>query len=256
VIQELFVPCKRLTFKCLRNKQIRLPAKEVSLPVQYAKYRFSFHFLLAASMGLMAIGTLAHAEKVTPEPAPDHNQVLYLEPMAMILVSSYMTLNTQIFSMGYERRLGSGPASLLVNLHGGYSEEDNNYDGHPRTDYAIGFGLGFRRYIGDAFSGSYLTVQSDYIRGEKWGTQYNYNPSPIYDQLGNSIYQPYPTEPFSEKQFLSMSQISYGYKFQWKYIVVDLSLGGAFYLTQDEAKTNLIGGANLGVPFNASAFGL
>jgi hypothetical protein len=58
-----------------------------------------------------------------------------------------------------------------------------------------------------------------------------------------------------EEIFLSMTQLSYGYKWMWKQVVLDLSLGGAFYANQKEKYTGFIGAANIGIPFSKDSFG-
>jgi hypothetical protein len=159
-------------------------------------------------------------------------------------------LGFPIISIAYEHSLTDKGLALFIPLHGGYLEDRST------KSYAGGLGLGFRKYIGETFSGSYLTAQSDYVRGEDFqnGGYWEY---PQYD----------PNNPYAkpmvwvegtdtrEEIFLSMTQLSYGYKWMWKQVVLDLSLGGAFYANQKEKYTGFIGAANIGIPFSKDSFG-
>lgn len=168
--------------------------------------------------------------------ASEHaKQVHYIEPVMMGIVAGNIDIGTLAF--GYERKLGAGPLSLLVNLHGGYFESD--YDYEAEKEYAFGLGLGLRRYFTTAFSGSYITGQSDYIQGYQRQPEYNWNPVTNVGATENVVSHP----------MLSVTQVSIGYKWQWKYLALDLSIGGAFYLNDDEAYTMLIAGVNVGAPF-------
>jgi hypothetical protein len=110
-------------------------------------------------------------------------------------------------------------------------------------------GLGLRKYFGTSFSGSYLTGQSDLLRYQ----DYEYAPGTV-DQNGNWVF-PDPRERAFE-EILSVSQLAYGYKWDWRQFTLDLSIGGAFYAKEDEKYTSLIGGVNIGFPFNGRMFGI
>lgn len=170
----------------------------------------------------------------TPASEPA-KQVLYIEPVMMGIVGSNTDIGTLVF--GYERKLGAGPLSLLVNLHGGYSESNDDYDNHK--EFAYGLGLGLRRYFTTAFTGSYVTGQSDYIQGYQRQPEYSWD---LITGISSN-------ETVVSNPMLSVTQVSIGYKWQWKYLALDLSIGGAFYLNEDEAYTMLIGGVNVGAPF-------
>lgn len=188
---------------------------------------------LAKALQAVALAAFLFVGKAqAAEPA---KQVLYIEPVMMGIVAGNTDIGTLAF--GYERQLGAGPLSLLVNLHGGYSESNDDYEANK--EFAYGLGLGLRRYFSSAFSGSYLTGQSDYIQG------YQRQPESLWDPMT----QISSTEIMVNHPMLSVTQVSIGYKWQWKYLAFDLSIGGAFYLNEDEAYTMLIAGVNVGAPF-------
>jgi|GEM_PF-4617897 len=178
---------------------------------------------------------LSHADVGEP------NQTLFIEPVSMWIISGVGDMD--VISLGYEKRLGAGPWSVLGQLHGGYNRNGRPDEDFYSKDYAVGTGLGIRRYIGALFDGAYLTGQVDYVRGESWDMEY----------FGFTE----TTNPYGlvhRNRSLFMGQFSCGYKFAWKFFVLDLAVGGALYRTPDEIYTYPILGGNLGLPFNASFF--
>jgi hypothetical protein len=170
------------------------------------------------------------------EPQFEQRHVVYIEPLAMSTIGSFF--ETLVLSLGYEHKLGQGPFAVLLNLHGGY-EERKEYDDFVDRDYAYGLGVGLRRYIGSAFEGSYILGQTDYVYGGSRNSYYEYYPT-----TGST---PYTTD--EKHQYLSLTQVGIGYKWMWTYFALDLSLGGAFFMSTEEKYTRLTVGFNLGAPF-------
>jgi hypothetical protein len=197
---------------------------------------------------LMLFHSLTILTAQTHELRDKQNSALYATPVTMGITSSQMGF--PIISIAFEHSLTDRGLALFIPLHAGYLEDRN------AKQYAAGLGLGFRKYIGESFSGSYLTAQSDYVRGEdiRDGGYWEY---PQYDP-NNPYYRPgvwVSGARIRNGISLSISQLSYGYKWMWKQVVLDLSLGGAFYANQDEKFTGFIGAANIGIPFSKSTFG-
>jgi hypothetical protein len=161
----------------------------------------------------------------------------------MIIYSGITDLT--MISGAYEHRLTQSGYSLFVPLNAAYREDND------RIEYAIGAGLGIRKYFGTSFSGSYLTAQSDLMRYQTYDYVYQ---NPYMDENGMWVYPP--SGDRVVEQFLSITQLAYGYKWDWRQFTLDLTIGGAFYAKSDEKYTSLIGGVNLGFPFNASMFGI
>ncbi len=209
---------------------------------------------IAAVLGLSLFTAGAHAQdsvpakKAQPVSAP-HNQVLYIEPVTMWIIYNDDDIN--VFSLGYERLLGRG-WSLLLNFHGNYYSDKGSDNDYYTEEHAEGIGLGLRRYIAGGFSGSYLTLQSDYINSERSGKVYNYSGG-YYDQFGNWVYAPSGGATFHEYPHLWLTQFSCGYKWQMKYLVIDMSVGGAAYVGA-EIYTGLTTSGSIGLPFNSSTF--
>ncbi len=95
-------------------------------------------------------------------------------------------------------------------------------------------------------------MQSDYINNERKGKSYAYYGG-YYDTNGNWVYGNNGGEAFHELRHLWFTQFSCGYKWQMKYLVIDLSVGGAAYVGS-EIYTGLTTSASLGLPFNSSTF--
>ena len=187
------------------------------------------------AIALLSAFTFAGAEENV------HTNAVYASPLSMIVYSSITDI--AVISAAYEHRLSRSGYSLFVPLHAAYRENETE------LRYALGMGLGLRKYFGTSFSGSYLTGQTDLTR---YQTSV-YEDAPAYmDQNGNWIYT---SSDRRVEQFLSITQVAYGYKWDWRQFTLDLSLGGAFYAKDDEKYTSLIGGVNIGFPFNAGMFG-
>ena len=186
---------------------------------------------------------IAHAHEL----GNNRKSALYATPVTMGITSAH--LGFPIISIAYEHSLTEKGLAIFIPLHGGYLED------RYAKQYAGGLGLGFRKYIGESFSGSYLTAQTDYVQGE------SINNGGHWDSPYDPISGLYRKEQWvsgietSKEIFLSISQLSYGYKWMWKQVALDLSLGGAFYANQDEKFTNFIGAANIGIPFGKNVFG-
>jgi hypothetical protein len=170
-----------------------------------------------------------------------HNQAVYASPIAMMYLSG-MT-DVAVISGAYEHRLTATGYSLFIPLHGAYRED------RSETRYAFGAGLGLRKYFGSSFSGSYLTAQSDLLRFRDY--EYEYIPS-VQNPDGTWTGGESRNRPRTD--FVSISQLSYGHKWDWRQFTLDLTIGGAFYAREDEKFTNVIG-VNVGFPFNAGMFG-
>ncbi len=166
-----------------------------------------------------------------------HN-VLYFQPVLTLITSSFS--DSRVISIAYERQLGENGLSFFIPIHGAYFEEKQE------NFFALGSGLGLRKYIGYAFQGSYFTLQSDYI---KYGGN-----RPRCSEISNYYCDTF-TYPYSN-DFLSITQLSFGYKWMWKVISLDLSMGGAFYAQEDYKHTSVIGAANVGFPFGKKTMGL
>jgi hypothetical protein len=163
-------------------------------------------------------------------------QVVYIEPVAMIITSAVTDLGA--VSLGYERKLGTGPFAALFNLHVGY--DATTYE-NARNDTSLAYGAGFglRRYFSRAFSGSYATGQTDLIMGYISEPDWSWDPISGQSSEKQNVEEP----------LLSITQLSIGYKWQWKYLAVDASIGGALYIHTPETYTMLIGALNIGAPF-------
>lgn len=176
---------------------------------------------------------------------PDINRnAIFASPVTMIVNSGM--LDYPVISIAYERSLTDAGVSVFIPLHAGYTE---NVD---EKDIAFGSGLGLRKYFGRAFSGTYLTVQSDYLKSYVRRNDYVYNNG--FDLNGNPIAPTY--TPRITRDYLSISQLSFGYKWAWRQFTLDLSGGGAFYAQDKDKYTNFIASANMGFPFGAGTFGL
>ena len=176
---------------------------------------------------------------------PDLNRnAIFASPVTMIVNSGM--LDYPVISIAYERCLTDAGVSAFIPLHAGYTENENE------KDIAFGSGLGVRKYFGRAFSGTYLTVQSDYIKSYVRRNEYTYNNG--FDSNGNPLPGTY--APKVTRDYLSISQLSFGYKWAWRQFTLDLSGGGAFYAQDKDKYTNFIASANVGFPFGAGTFGL
>jgi hypothetical protein len=173
----------------------------------------------------------------------NHTNAVYASPVAMIIYSGISDLT--VLSGAYEHRLTQSGYSLFVPVNAAYKENETE------LRYAFGMGIGLRKYFGTSFSGSYLTGQTDLMRYQTYSYDY---PGPYMDGNGMWVY-PQSTKRAIE-QFVSITQLAYGYKWDWRQFTLDLNIGGAFYAKEDEKYTNLIAGANFGFPFNAAMFGL
>ncbi|HKP97686.1 MAG TPA: hypothetical protein VJ385_18235 [Fibrobacteria bacterium] len=177
------------------------------------------------------------------EAVPDNNRnAIFASPLTMFASSGM--LDFPIISVAYERSLSESGYSLLIPLHAGYLEDEFE------KDVGIGAGLGIRKYFGNPFKGSYITGQTDYIKSYARNHDGGYY---SYDINGNSIY--HPDGNSVKRDFLSITQLSFGYKWGWRQFTLDLSGGGAFYAQDAEKYTNFIGSANVGFPFSAQTFG-
>ncbi len=198
---------------------------------------FITKILPLALLNLLA-GISAQAE----EPSQPNTSALYASPITMAITSGELGL--PVISIGYEHSLTDHGLAIFIPIHAGYTEDNSS-----RT-FAFGAGLGLRKYIGASFSGSYLTAQSDYLQGEdrSSGSYYQYNPATNQEVLISG-------KDRVQNIFLSVTQLSYGYKWMWKQVALDLSLGGAFYANKDGKNTSFIGSANIGIPFSKQTFG-
>ncbi|MDB5049728.1 MAG: hypothetical protein JWO30_2799 [Fibrobacteres bacterium] len=185
--------------------------------------------LILPMAALTLITAIARGEAV-----PDKNRnALFASPVTMIVNTGF--LDFPVISIAYERSLSETGYSLFIPMHGGYLENQDE------KDVAIGAGIGLRKYFGTAFTGSYITGQSDFIKSYTRRMEYNYNNS---------------TDLSVERDdFLSITQLSFGYKWGWREFTLDLSGGGAFYAQDAEKATNFIAAANVGFPFSAQTFG-
>lgn len=199
-------------------------------------------YLPLATLAFMALTTL-HSQEIDSRTAPVHRNAIYASPITMIVSSA--TLEFPVISIAYERSLSEKGLSLVIPFHAGWLEDQSE------KNVAIGSGLGFRKYFGHAFAGTYLTAQSDFTHHYFRGTRYIY---PVYDSNGNPITNGGDTSG-SDTDYLSISQLSFGYKWLWNSFTLDLSGGGAFYAQDKEKYTNFIASANVGFPFNADSFG-
>jgi hypothetical protein len=172
-----------------------------------------------------------------------NTSAIFASPLTMGITSGM--IDFPVISGAYEHRITESGYSLFIPFQGGYNQHNEN------TQYAAGMGLGLRKYIGRGFAGSYLTGQTDLLayKVNKWvytDTQ--------YDQFGNVV-QYGASGDVPTQGYLSITQLSYGYKWSWRQFTLDLSVGGAFYAQRDEKFTNVIAGANVGFPFNKQTFG-
>ena len=190
-------------------------------------------------LSFLAIATLLTAAHAQPAPDSNRNAIMAC-PMAMIVNSGM--LGYPIISLAYERSLSEQGLSLFIPIHAGYLEDE--YE----KDFALGAGAGLRKYFGHAFSGSYITGQTDYIVSdvEKKQSYYSYSTPAV---------EPYEYTS-KTRDYLSITQISFGYKWSWAQFTLDLNGGGAFYAQDKEKYTNFIANANVGFPFGAKTFGI
>jgi hypothetical protein len=199
------------------------------------------------AIALLSVFAFAGAEEnrhdQSHDPSHDHNNAIYVSPVAMLIYSGISDIT--VISGAYEHRLTQTGYSLFVPVHAAYREDETEFR------YALGMGLGLRKYFGTSFSGSYLTGQSDLMQYRTYKWDY---PGAYTDANGMRVYPPSSYRP--SENLISITQLAYGYKWDWSQFTLDLSLGGAFYAKEDEKYTNLIAGANLGFPFNAAMFGL
>jgi len=171
-----------------------------------------------------------------------HTNAIYVSPISMIAYSGIT--DATVISVAYEHRLTTTGYSLFVPLHAAYKEN------RDETRYALGAGLGLRKYFGTSFSGTYFTAQSDLVRYQTYDIEYLpyvLGPDGMYTG-GQSIGHPI-------ESFVSVSQVALGYKWDWSQFTLDLNFGAAFYAKKDEKNTNVIGAVNLGFPFSAKNFG-
>ncbi|MDQ3001723.1 MAG: hypothetical protein M3Y08_10740 [Fibrobacterota bacterium] len=199
-------------------------------------------YLPLATFAFLALTTI-HSQEIDSPTATVHRNAIYASPITMIVSSA--TLDFPVISIAYERSLTKKGLSLVIPFHAGWLENQRE------KKVAIGSGLGFRKYFGHAFAGTYLTAQSDYthhyFRGERYVNS-------VFSPEGNLISEGGPTYgPHTD--YLSISQLSFGYKWLWNSFTLDLSGGGAFYARDKEKYTNFIASANVGFPFNADSFG-
>ncbi len=194
---------------------------------------------MKSSLAIALLSAFAFAE------AEDngHTNAVYASPVSMIIYSSITDLT--MISGAYEHRLSQSGYSLFIPVNAAYREDKD------QTEYAFGLGLGLRKYFGTSFSGSYLTAQTDLMRYQTY--EYVYQ-NPYQDENGMWVYPPSGDQRV--ESYLSISQVAYGYKWDWRQFTLDLTIGGAFYAKDDEKYTSLIGGVNLGFPFNAAMFGI
>lgn len=222
------------------------------IPSKKAPENLGFKAVLLA-LALFIAGVQAQESQRDSRPEPKqrpNNQVLYIEPITMWVIA--VSSDIDVFSLGYERTLGERGWSMLLNFHGNYYSNRGSGEEYYTDEHAEGIGLGLRRYITGGFSGSYLTLQSDYINNERSGKAYNYSYG-YYDQFGNWVNGSQVDGTFHEYRHLWLTQFSCGYKWQMKYLVVDMSIGGAAYVGS-EIFTNLTTSASIGLPFNSSTF--
>lgn len=191
---------------------------------------------VTAISAISAVGAVRAQEGV-------NTSAIFASPMSMGITSSL--IDFPVISGAFEHRISQNGYSLFIPLHGGFNESKRE-----KTQYAFGAGLGLRKYIGDSFTGSYLTAQSDLLSYQV--NKESYEPM-IQDQFGNWVGGGYVYSPTNG--YLSITQLAYGYKWGWRQFTLDLSVGGAFYAQRDEKFTNVIAGANVGFPFNKKTFG-
>lgn len=189
-----------------------------------------------------AIAALSAAGTVRAD-GGTNTSAIFASPMTMGITSGL--IDFPVISGAYEHRISEKGYSVFIPLHGAFNQNQRE-----NTRYAFGAGLGLRKYIGDSFTGSYLTAQSDLLSYKI--NKESYVPM-TQDQSGNWTGGGYSYSPY--KGYLSISQLSYGYKWGWRQFTLDLSVGGAFYAQRDEKYTNVIAGANVGFPFNKQTFG-
>ena len=171
-----------------------------------------------------------------------HTNAIYVSPVSMIVYSDIT--DATVISVAYEHRLTASGYSLFVPLHAAYREN------RDELRYAAGAGLGLRKYFGTSFSGSYFTAQSDLVRYRTYAWDYlPYVPGPDGAYSGGVSVE-HPIE-----SFFSVSQVAFGYKWDWYQFTLDMNFGAAFYAKKDEKNTNVIGAINLGFPFSAKNFG-
>ncbi len=172
----------------------------------------------------------------------ENTSAIFASPLTMGITSTLV--NFPIISGAYEHRISENGWSLFIPIHGGYNQQNED------VQYAAGMGLGLRKYIGSSFTGSYLTGQTDLLA---YKLDKDHYAEMVQDQYGywtGGAYTRVPT-----KGYLSVTQLSYGYKWGWRQFTLDLSVGGAFYAQRQEKYTNVIAGANVGFPFNKQTFG-
>ena len=144
------------------------------------KFQFSSTFsMILLSTVFCGTGMLSAADSYP-------KNVLYAQPIATSILSGFT--DHAIVSVAYERSLTGKGLALLVPLHAGY------YDDESESQFALGFGWGVRKYIGRPFSGSYLTLQSDYVYDWDEYTPWSYSSKVVTED------------------FVSITQLSFGYK--------------------------------------------
>lgn len=188
------------------------------------------------AVALMAAALPALAEE------SGHTNAIYVSPISMIAYSGIT--DATVISVAYEHRLTTSGYSLFVPLHAAYKENRDEFR------YALGAGLGLRKYFGTSFSGTYFTAQSDLVRYQTYDSEYLpyvLGPNGMYTG-GQSIEHPI-------ESFFSVTQVAFGYKWDWYQFTLDMNFGAAFYAKKDEKNTNVIGAINLGFPFSAKNFG-
>ena len=198
---------------------------------------------LALSALVAASGVRAQMDVHPDRPANrlGNTSAIFASPLAMGIMSGMADM--PVVSAAYEHRLTESGYSLFIPLHGAYNQQDKD------VKYAAGLGLGLRKYFGADFAGSYLTAQSDLLGYKTDRTEY----TPA-TQDANGFWHGGDSKRVPYKDYLSVTQLAYGYKWGWRQFTLDLSVGGAFYAKRDEKFTNVIGGVNLGFPFGAKAF--
>ena len=189
-------------------------------------------YLPAASLAFMALTDIGAQEAPTAAVKPLRNAI-YASPMSMIINSAF--LEFPVISIAYERSLNENGLSLMMPFHVGWLENERE------KDVTIGAGLGIRKYFGHAFAGSYLTAQTDYLHHYTRGIDYSWS-------INADV-------PFQKTDYLSVSQLAFGYKWLWQSFTLDLSGGGAFYAQDKEKYTSFIASANVGFPFSSESFG-
>lgn len=193
---------------------------------------------------ISALALITAAAAVAETQPAVNTSAIFVSPMTMAITSGMTDM--PVITGAFEHRLSESGYSLFIPLHGAFNQSQRE-----NVQYAAGAGLGIRKYIGASFTGSYLTAQTDLLTTKTNDIIYG---NGTYDAMGMWI--PGKDSYVTKKDFLSISQLAYGYKWGWRQFTLDLSVGGAFYAMKDEKFTNVIGGVNVGFPFNKQTFGL